>query len=154
MATNHTTNYALNLWEPTDSFLREEFNENTSKIDTAIKAVDAKASQAFSTANLPWVTGTYTGTGALQSAPMAVSLGFRPRLLIIIGNGQYGFAINAGGNSISLSSYYRSPYTYQTPERLALTANGFTVWEYTGSNDTGSYGLCRPDYAYYYFALR
>ena len=36
MATNHTTNYALNLWEPTDSFVREEFNENTSKIDEAL----------------------------------------------------------------------------------------------------------------------
>ena len=36
MATNHTTNYALNLWEPTDKFVREEFNENTSKIDAAI----------------------------------------------------------------------------------------------------------------------
>ena len=35
MATNHTENYNLNLWEPTDKFVREEFNENTSKIDEA-----------------------------------------------------------------------------------------------------------------------
>ena len=44
MATNHTENYALNLWTPQDSFLREEFNENTEKIDAAIKAVDTKVS--------------------------------------------------------------------------------------------------------------
>ena len=43
MATNHTTNYNLNLWEANDKFVREEFNENTSKIDAAIKAVDTKA---------------------------------------------------------------------------------------------------------------
>ncbi len=28
MATNHTTNYQLNLWEPSDAFIRTEFNEN------------------------------------------------------------------------------------------------------------------------------
>lgn len=38
MATNHTENYQLNLWEPEDAFLRTEFNENTEKIDAALKA--------------------------------------------------------------------------------------------------------------------
>lgn len=41
MATNHTENYNLNLWEPTDSFVREEFNENTNKIDAALKDLSA-----------------------------------------------------------------------------------------------------------------
>ena len=36
MATNHTTNYQLNLWEPGDSFLREEFNQNNRKLDVAL----------------------------------------------------------------------------------------------------------------------
>ena len=36
MATNHTTNYNLNLWEPSDKFVREEFNENTTKLDAAL----------------------------------------------------------------------------------------------------------------------
>ena len=36
MATNHTENYNLNLWEPTDKFVREEFNENSEKIDVAL----------------------------------------------------------------------------------------------------------------------
>ena len=36
MATNHTTNYQLNLWEPGDSFLREEFNQNSRKLDAAL----------------------------------------------------------------------------------------------------------------------
>ena len=41
MATNHTENYNLNLWEPTDKFVREEFNENTNKIDAALGALSA-----------------------------------------------------------------------------------------------------------------
>ena len=44
MATNHTTNYNLNLWEASDKFVREEFNENTTKLDAALKAeADARA---------------------------------------------------------------------------------------------------------------
>ncbi len=44
MATNHTQNYQLNLWEPQDDFLRAEFNENTEKLDAALKAeADARA---------------------------------------------------------------------------------------------------------------
>ena len=39
MATNHTTNYQLNLWEPGDSFLREEFNQNSQKLDAALNTL-------------------------------------------------------------------------------------------------------------------
>ena len=43
MATNHTTNYQLNLWEPEDSFLREEFNENSQKIDGALAGLSKRS---------------------------------------------------------------------------------------------------------------
>ena len=42
MATNHTTNYQLNLWEPGDSFLREEFNQNSQKLDAALGELAAR----------------------------------------------------------------------------------------------------------------
>ena len=42
MATNHTTNYQLNLWEPGDSFLREEFNQNSQKINAALEELAAR----------------------------------------------------------------------------------------------------------------
>ena len=37
MATNHTTNYQLNQWEPTDPVLRTDFNADNAKLDAALK---------------------------------------------------------------------------------------------------------------------
>ncbi len=36
MASNQTSNYQLHLWEPGDDFLREEFNENSERVDAAL----------------------------------------------------------------------------------------------------------------------
>ena len=36
MATNQTTNYQLNQWEPTDQVLRTDFNADNAKIDIAL----------------------------------------------------------------------------------------------------------------------
>ena len=65
MATNHTTNYNLNLWEANDKFVREEFNENTSKLDAAIKAVDTKANTKADQTAL--TAETNARTAAVQS---------------------------------------------------------------------------------------
>ena len=46
MATNQTTNYQLNQWEPTDQVLRTDFNADNAKIDAALKA-NADAAQAL-----------------------------------------------------------------------------------------------------------
>ena len=45
MATNHTTNYSLNQWQATDPVLRTDFNEDNSKIDTALAALNANIQQ-------------------------------------------------------------------------------------------------------------
>ena len=39
MATNYTTNYQLNQWEPTDQVLRTDFNVDNAKIDAALKGL-------------------------------------------------------------------------------------------------------------------
>ena len=39
MATNQTTNYQLNQWEPTDAVQRVEFNQDNAKMDAALKAL-------------------------------------------------------------------------------------------------------------------
>ena len=39
MATNYTTNYQLNQWEPTDQVLRTDFNADNAKIDAALKGL-------------------------------------------------------------------------------------------------------------------
>jgi|GEM_PF-1730500 len=38
MATNHTSNYTLNQWEPDDAVIRIDFNEDNAKIDAALAA--------------------------------------------------------------------------------------------------------------------
>ena len=50
MATNHTEHYNLNLWEPSDKFVRAEFNENSQKIDAALAGkTDTEVSAALRT---------------------------------------------------------------------------------------------------------
>ena len=71
MASGQTAHYGLSQWEPEDSFLREEFNANFSKIDTEV----------FSKAEA--VTGTYTGDG--ESARI-IELGFSPTAVLLLRN--------------------------------------------------------------------
>lgn len=39
MSTNKTTNYNLHSWVPEDDFLRSEFNDNFTSLDTALKTL-------------------------------------------------------------------------------------------------------------------
>ena len=41
MATNQTTNYQLNQWEPTDQVLRTDFNADNAKIDAVLAGPNA-----------------------------------------------------------------------------------------------------------------
>ncbi len=103
----HTQNYQLPTWEKEDRILMEDFNSAMSNIESAIDGVknqaegaasaageaqtaaeraEGKADAAQATAdaayrpdNKPYVTGTYTGTGAEQT----VSVGFTPGAVII-----------------------------------------------------------------------
>ena len=45
MATNYTTNYQLNQWEPTDAVQRVEFNQDNAKLDTALKSLSDQVVQ-------------------------------------------------------------------------------------------------------------
>ena len=45
MATNQTTNYQLNQWEPTDAVQRVEFNQDNAKLDTALKSLSDQVVQ-------------------------------------------------------------------------------------------------------------
>ena len=50
MASGYTANYGLCQWQRSDKFLREEFNENNTKIDAALKAAEDKAAEDAQTA--------------------------------------------------------------------------------------------------------
>ena len=45
MATNQTTNYQLNQWEPADAVQRVEFNQDNAKVDAALKALSDQVVQ-------------------------------------------------------------------------------------------------------------
>ena len=48
MATNYTTNYQLNQWEPTDAVQRVEFNADNAKVDAALKSLSDQVVQKAS----------------------------------------------------------------------------------------------------------
>lgn len=148
MATNHTENYNLNLWEPGDSFLRTEFNENTRKLDAAIKAVDAKADTKASAAALNALTqtvakkgncrivrGTYTGDGEYgPNHRTSLTFDGKPIFIVIL--------INQGILFLARDVMHSSTFYYG--DRFVINAfwEGNTVSWYCGESSfaQGSYG--------------
>lgn len=112
MASNHTSNYNLNQWEPEDKVIRTEFNEDNQKIDTALgelaanvggKAdqsdLEAVSSQLTSlSATVPKLAyGTYSGNNA---SSRTINVGFTPKVV---------FVFSAQGGTLS---YYPPTYAY------------------------------------------
>ena len=145
MATNHTTNYNLNLWEANDKFVREEFNENTSKIDTAIKAETTARTSAINslTQNVNQrarvAAGHYTGNGA---ASQSIYTGFTPKAVLVMlpsgviyNKGTYGGGSCNGGLAVT----GQAAGSTDAPT-VQITTNGFIVYTaetYVHSNDSG-----------------
>ena len=158
MATNHTTNYNLNLWEASDKFVREEFNENTQKIDAAIKAeADARAAAVTAETNARTAAvntlnsaigskakvaaGYYVGNGA---SSRTISVGFTPKAVLIIFTEGYTAhnSFRHGGFAVTGSPAKSSGTTY-----IQIVSGGFQVThtEYTVVNS--------PSETYNYVAI-
>ena len=104
MATNQTTNYQLNQWEPTDQVLRTDFNADNAKLDAALNAlsdqVAKKADEEDLTAlsesvaavsagmgNCDMELLTYTGNGAMgQSSPTRITFSSLPEAFLVVGD--------------------------------------------------------------------
>lgn len=145
MSSQKTEHYGLNLWEPQDSFLRTEFNENS-------EATDAALASKYGADNEPWSYGVYTGDGESEQF---ISLGFTPRLVIVTGGYlSFGVAIHTDERSASFESksvasgdggvFFSSGY-------LSIREGGFAACTY-------SYGfersLNRAGYSYCWFAVK
>ena len=133
MATNHTTNYQLNLWEPTDSFLREEFNENFQKLDVAAGTIPKIA------------VGTYTGNGSRNSF-RTITLGFEPKMVMILESGT--FSTNKG--AIAVKGF---DVKVDSSVGLKLTSTGFQFAGTTYSNQDCIPFLNLSGQQYHYFAI-
>lgn len=108
MATN-TSNYGLHQWEPSDNFLRTDFNEDLKKIDEALagKAEQAEI-QAALAQRAEIINGTYVGDG---TEDRDIVLGFKPRMVLIPADEYYSF--------IAMEGFYNA--------LLCITDTGFRV---------------------------
>ena len=139
---NYTTNYHLPQWVETDRIMMEDFNEAMTALDEGIKTAqdtadtaESKADAAQSSANAvadaytpgnqPYVVGSYTGTGA----DMTITLGFRPKFLILS-----GMESTITTNSTSTwDRYFGLCDGSILSLRVAFSDTGFTVYARGGS---------------------
>ena len=134
---NYTTNYHLPQWAETDRIMMEDFNQMCSDIDEGIKTAqdtadtaESKADAAQTTANSvadaytpdnqPYVTGSYTGSGA----DMSITLGFRPKFLILSGLD----SSSATNSTLAWDRYFGLCDGSIMPLRVTFTDTGFTVF--------------------------
>ena len=103
MATNQTTNYQLNQWEPTDAVQRVEFNGDNTKIDAALKV-----------RNCRFYLTSYVGTGS-----GSVSLTFPSRPI---------FVTVMGGRHTWLCTLRNAPEIYLRMNAIGVGATP-TTWE-------------------------
>lgn len=140
MATNSSEHLGLHLWEPTDQVLRTEFNQNWTKIDTAVNAAQETAEAAQSAAEQrPYVIGSYTGNGGTQS----ITLGFQPSFVIITAQPANSrdtafIAISGGSEAASTLSFTETGFT------VMVTPTSYETYPLTNQNGT----------FYHYLALR
>lgn len=112
MASNYTTNYQLNQWEPTDQVQRTDFNTDNAKIDAALKTnADAIAAEtAARTAavakcgNCQIYTTSYVGAGTYGQDNARSITCPKPPVVVMFqsGHGEAAIAFKpyGGGNAI------------------------------------------------------
>lgn len=72
----YTEHYQLHQWEPSDPFLRTDFNEDFKKIDTALEEKG----------NCRVMVGNYVGTGKYgETSPNHLDFPFLPEVVMITG---------------------------------------------------------------------
>ena len=117
-----TKNHKLNLIEMSDTFSTDPLNENMETIDAALRAAaDATAAVSSRVGTLEAkqvVIGSLHGTGSVTN----VTLGFRPRAVIIGGDVTALVTSSIGdieGNGVTLTdSGFRATGTYANANRF------------------------------------
>lgn len=144
MASSQTTNYGLNQWAAEDQVIREEFNSDNAKLETALTQLTSSVLQA--------AVGSYVGTGQYGSTtPNCLEFDFVPKLIILVIDGKSvlktGTVLIAGQSS---SAGIGTSYSSGSCLNLSITWEGNKVFWYGGDaerqmNEEGS--------IYFYFAL-
>ena len=148
MATNQTTNYQLNQWEPTDAVQRAEFNADNAKLDAALNAlsdqVAKKADEEDLTAlsesvaavsagmgNCDMELLTYTGTGAMgQSSPTRITFSSLPDAFLVVGD--LAILLGRGGVKEAILACKDVTYSESFVSTSSLTWTGTQMSLYNG----------------------
>ena len=133
MASGQTANFGLNQWTMEDKVLREEFNQNNQKIDTAMSCLG----------NCHIEVGTYTGNGSTNSNRLTFSR--RPVLVLVSGEETY-----TGIFSGSVGSGITPPISDGNSNNYSWSSNTLT---WSNGNGLTSIQLNFSGKKYYYVAI-
>ena len=113
MASNQTSNYQLNQWQPEDKVLREEFNADNSRVDEALRdlaeEVGARALQT-EVDGLKSQLATKAAQSALDSLSASVTAGLAKKFGTDFSYLKTGNYVGNGANSISVSVGFRPSF--------------------------------------------
>ena len=140
MATNQTTNYQLNQWEPTDAVQRVDFNADNAKLDAALNAlsdqVAKKADEEDLTAlsesvaavsagmgNCDMELLTYTGGGG--GSPKMITFSQVPDMYLVAGD--LAFIMGQGGKATAILTCKDATYSESFVNEVDVTWNGATL---------------------------
>ena len=137
-----TEHYQLNQWEPSDPFLRTDFNEDNAKLDAVLAAHDTALA-----AKCEVVLGSYTGDGA---SSRTITLGFQPKAVYLCTqNGLAGSASGAYYIYGGLAMPGKPLCHLESGEKaMEITTNGFLLTQSTHRQ------VNVKGWNYYYIALR
>ena len=158
MSTNKSEHLQLHLWEPGDSVLRTEFNENWETLDASaaqaqadltsgLGAITAVLNAGGKLARIAW--GSYTGNGTSgPESPVSLAFSFPPQLLAVRRSGssadRSGLLLLRGvtqGGGLGHIDFY-----------VNVTWSGNQVSWYT-SKDNPSTQMNSEGVEYFYFAI-
>ena len=92
---NYTAHYHLHQWEPEDSFLRRDFNEDFQKIDAGL-AGRGDCSLLF---------GSYVGTGTCgPSEPTVLTLGIPAKALWVSCGSRHAVFLRGNTQAVNFST--------------------------------------------------
>lgn len=155
MATNHTSNYQLCQWEPTDQVLRTDFNEDNAKVDSALKGLSTSIQQnstqisqlrqqMATLGNCLIYQTSYVGTG---SGAVTLTFPHKPAIIQVVHPTESYLFIAAQGCGYALSVMSGSSHGFNF-----FTWNGKTV-SWTNSREEVVYQCNVKGETYYVIAL-
>lgn len=144
MASGQTQNYQLNQWAAEDRVIREEFNGDNAKIETALSQLKSSVLQT--------AVGSYVGDGLSGSEnPNHLEFDFAPKLVVLVIDGKSvlktGTVLIAGQSS---SAGIGTSYSSGSCLNLTVTWAGNGVTWYAGDEERQ---LNEADTTYFYFAI-